>query len=376
MTFDNTHFSEKPPKHHSTALNNFDAAISSGETSVSEPTLTANTSNTKRNTSNSDDTTNVLRKILLQNLIQNPRTFQGGKDDVTKWLEGLEHSFELAHIPDTNKIDLVSYSLRGEALRWFKNNKNTFTAWESFVLELKKAFTSSYHAELAFKILEAYSQGENQSIRNFYNETLKLCKDADPTMSESAKLRFLLSKTKPTIQFEVRRKKPTTTKEFLEYAKEIEDLYQLSNISTNTINNSILDTINSSTTNTPTTMNNYNKSYSTKTQPPPWKQQYSTSLPSQQNNNAPNFRPYQQKSSSNYRNNSFNNYRSYNNNQSTDYQRTNIPTRNASQPNKLNSLFSSDSLTQPTTYQTTDDTNQTTLQNTQLGYQADAHPSF
>ncbi|CAF5194663.1 unnamed protein product, partial [Rotaria sp. Silwood1] len=84
---------------------------------------------------------------------------------------------------------------------------------------------------LAFQKLEAYTQGENQSIRNYYNEVIKLCKEADPAMSESAKLRYLLNKTKPTIQFEVRRKKPTTTKEFLEYAKEIEDLYQLSNIS-------------------------------------------------------------------------------------------------------------------------------------------------
>ncbi|CAF4846786.1 unnamed protein product, partial [Rotaria sp. Silwood2] len=46
------------------------------------------------------------------------------------------------------------------------------------------------------------------------------------------KLRPLLKKTKPTLQYEIRKKKPTTTKQFLEYAKESEELLQLANINT------------------------------------------------------------------------------------------------------------------------------------------------
>ena len=49
-------------------------------------------------------------------------------------------------------------------------------------------------------------------------------------MSESTKLKNLLNKTKPNIQYEVRKKKPTTTVEFLDYAKEAEELIQLSSI--------------------------------------------------------------------------------------------------------------------------------------------------
>ena len=51
-------------------------------------------------------------------------------------------------------------------------------------------------------------------------------------MSEGTKLKNLLSKTKPSIQLEVRKKKPTTTADFLEYAKDVEELFQLSNINT------------------------------------------------------------------------------------------------------------------------------------------------
>ncbi|CAF2070499.1 unnamed protein product [Rotaria magnacalcarata] len=47
-------------------------------------------------------------------------------------------------------------------------------------------------------------------------------------MSESTKLKNLLNKVKPTIQYEVRKKKPKSTSEFLEFAKEAEELVQLS----------------------------------------------------------------------------------------------------------------------------------------------------
>ncbi|CAF5149410.1 unnamed protein product, partial [Rotaria magnacalcarata] len=52
-------------------------------------------------------------------------------------------------------------------------------------------------------------------------------------MSESTKLKNLLNKVKPSIQLEVRKKKPKTTAEFLEYATEIEELLQLSSININ-----------------------------------------------------------------------------------------------------------------------------------------------
>ena len=105
---------------------------------------------------------------------------------------------------------------------------------EYFRLGNQKTSTPSFCEELAFKTLESYTQGEKQSVRNFYNEILKLCKQADTSMSESTKLKNLLNKVKPTIQLEVRKKKPKTTTEFLAYAVEVEELLQLSNVSIDT----------------------------------------------------------------------------------------------------------------------------------------------
>ncbi|CAF4292424.1 unnamed protein product, partial [Rotaria magnacalcarata] len=207
----------------------FDSTRVIGEKSVDKSAIVLDNSSS----SLFDQTLNDLRKAIVENLIKNPKVFKGGKDDVKKWIEEIEHLFEVAHIPDPIRLDLISYSLRDDAREWFRNNRSSFSSWNIFVDELKRAFTSSFIGELAFKKLESYSQGTNQSIRNYFNEVLKLCKEADDTMSESTKLKNLLNKTKPSIQLEIRKKKPTSTKEFLYYAKEVEELMQLSEMTVN-----------------------------------------------------------------------------------------------------------------------------------------------
>ncbi|CAF4951574.1 unnamed protein product, partial [Rotaria sp. Silwood1] len=112
--------------------------------------------------------------FIIQNFVPFSGKQNGGKDDVKKWIEEIEHLLDLAHIPESTRLDLISYSLRGDALEWFKNNRSSPTSWS-------------------------------------------------------------------VIQFEVRKKKPSSTAEFLEYAKEAEELMQLSNmtIDNTTSHNSI-----------------------------------------------------------------------------------------------------------------------------------------
>ena len=199
-----------------------------------DPTIgrTFQSRNLSHTTCSLDQTRYVIHKAIIDNLIKNPKTFQGGKEDVKQWLEDIEQLFDTAQIPDGHKLDLIPYSLRGEARRWYKKTKSSLVTWSTFVKEIKEAFLSPFHDELAFKKLESYTQGINQPVRSFYNEVLKLCTETDSDMSESMKLRHLLKKAKPTLQYEIRKRKPTTTKQFLEYAKEAEELLQLSNIDT------------------------------------------------------------------------------------------------------------------------------------------------
>ncbi|CAF1493690.1 unnamed protein product [Adineta steineri] len=240
----NTNFSNNSHQlssaHHS-LIQNSESNLGATKLVGELPVTTINTFSLNSSLAQTDPILNDLRKAIVENLIKNPKTFKGEKDDVNKWLEDIEHLLEIAHIPHLTRLDLISYSLRGDALEWFKTNRSSFTSWDLFVTSLKKAFTSNFHEEIAFKKLETYSQGQNQSIRTFFNDVLKLCKEADPTMSETTKLKTLLNKAKANIQYEVRKKRPTTTLEFLEYAKEVEEFMQLSSISLNDSNNYLDD---------------------------------------------------------------------------------------------------------------------------------------
>ncbi|CAF4683062.1 unnamed protein product, partial [Rotaria sp. Silwood2] len=142
-------------------------------------------SNISHHSSNLDQTTYVIHKAIIDNLIKNPKMFQEGKEDVKQWLEAIEQLFDFAQILDSHKLDLIPYSLREEARRCYKNTKATLTSWPVFVQELKGAFLFPFHDELAFKKLESYTQGINQPVRSFCNEGLKLCAETDPEMSES-----------------------------------------------------------------------------------------------------------------------------------------------------------------------------------------------
>ncbi|CAF3901366.1 unnamed protein product [Rotaria magnacalcarata] len=122
---------------------------------VSESKLTENNSSTD-NTS-LDSVVNDLRKAILADFIKNPKIFHGNKDDVIKWLEEIDHLMQTAHVSECNRLDLISYCLRGDALQWYRNNRSTLTSWSLFLQEIKKAFTSSFCEELAFKTLESYT---------------------------------------------------------------------------------------------------------------------------------------------------------------------------------------------------------------------------
>ena len=251
-TFDLTDSSPQPPILRSTALVDLGATEVIGDVPVNRSNVLAS-HNSFFDNSQLDQTAYALRRAIVDSLIKNPKTFRGGKEDVKQWLEDINQLFDTAQIPEGHKLDLVQYSLRGEASRWFKNNKSTFTSWTTFVKAFKDTFLSPFHEEIAFKKLESYSQGINQPVRSFYNEIVKLCSEADSSMSDSSKLRYLLNKAKPSLQFEIRKKKPTTTKQFLEFAIEVEELFHLSNIDlpNNTNTTPMSSTITTSRQNTP-----------------------------------------------------------------------------------------------------------------------------
>lgn len=126
-----------------------DATKVCGDVLVTKPSESVSTNDTWSLDSVIPDS----RQAIVTDFIKHPKISRDNKDDVIKWLGKIEHIMQIAHVPDSNRLDLIAYSLRGDALQWFRNNKSTLISWNSFIQEFKKAFKSSFCEELAFKTL-------------------------------------------------------------------------------------------------------------------------------------------------------------------------------------------------------------------------------
>jgi len=80
-SFDFTNNLSPHPILHCAAVVDKGAAVLPGDESETRSTI-AFSHNTHTVTTNLDETNHLLRKGIVDNLIKNPRTFQGGKDNV------------------------------------------------------------------------------------------------------------------------------------------------------------------------------------------------------------------------------------------------------------------------------------------------------
>ncbi|CAF3571554.1 unnamed protein product, partial [Rotaria sp. Silwood2] len=131
-TFDDTHISEEPTKHRSTALINSGVATSTGETSAFQSTVANNNNTINHNTSNFDEATNLPRKFQFPNLIQFRKTDTRNKFDTKICPEDLKLLSEVATALTTNKFKLTSNSLPQEIAFWYKKYQETFSSTELY----------------------------------------------------------------------------------------------------------------------------------------------------------------------------------------------------------------------------------------------------
>ncbi|CAF4054918.1 unnamed protein product [Rotaria sp. Silwood1] len=134
-TLDNSHFSEKPPQHHSIALIDEGAATSSGEIPVSQSTVTNDNIN---NNLNLDETTNIFPTVLLQTLAKDPNTLKDNNNDIQKLVPGTAYHSDMTYVPHFNRLDSIPYLLRLDMAQWYKHNKIMPTSWDVFVYKKRK----------------------------------------------------------------------------------------------------------------------------------------------------------------------------------------------------------------------------------------------
>jgi hypothetical protein len=169
----------------------------------------------------------TISKALIDRFIKDPLKFYGSKDNVITWLDEIEQQFQTMNLSDPDKLNLIHICLKGEAHQWFKQHPKNFSSWSHFISEIKNSFNSNLQRDIAFKKLQRYHQTIHQSAFQYYNEMIKLIQQADPQMSESTKVHYLMNGLRDSLSIETRRNYPKTTQEFLVQVKIAEDLTAL-----------------------------------------------------------------------------------------------------------------------------------------------------
>ena len=131
--------------------------------------------------------TSHLQQTIADEIIKKPTYFRGSKDDVHEWLEKLEQRFQMAKWNNEQKIQYISIHLQDDTYRWWTQTSTTIKTWSTFTEAVTKAFGSTKVQELAFEQLKWYKQTINQSITQYYDKIIELCKKVDPVMPDSLK---------------------------------------------------------------------------------------------------------------------------------------------------------------------------------------------
>ncbi|CAF1521164.1 unnamed protein product, partial [Rotaria sp. Silwood1] len=167
--------------------------------------------------------TSHLQQTIVGEIIKKPTYFRGSKDDVHDWLEKLEQRFKMAKWNDEEKLQYISIHLQDDAYRWWTQTSTTIKSWSLFTEAVTKAFGSTKVQELAFEQLKWYKQTVNQSITQYYDKIIELCKKVDPAMPDSLKLKYLMAGVKESLKLHIALYDPQTIETFLSYARKVED---------------------------------------------------------------------------------------------------------------------------------------------------------
>ncbi|CAF4015634.1 unnamed protein product [Rotaria sp. Silwood1] len=99
--------------------------------------------------------------------------------------------------------------------------------WSSFTEAVTHAFGSTKAQQLAFEQLKWYKQTVNQSITQYYDKIIEVCKKVDSAMPDSLKLKYLMVGIKNSLKMHVTLQDPKTTDVFLSITRRVEDTLSL-----------------------------------------------------------------------------------------------------------------------------------------------------
>lgn len=128
-------------------------------------------------------------------------SFSGSKQEsINAFLERVNY---LCCSRGTSHADLLQSAtelLSGEALIWYRANRDLFTSWQDLGQGLKEQFQSPFYSEELFVEIKRRTQGKDESVGMYLAKMSNLFTRLGTPPSEEAKVRILLKNINPYYQ--------------------------------------------------------------------------------------------------------------------------------------------------------------------------------
>ncbi|CAF1565352.1 unnamed protein product [Rotaria sp. Silwood1] len=149
-------------------------------------------------------------------------------EDVERFLKRIKNITK-ANAESENKeiLEIVRGKLTQSAGLWFDNNEHNFKKWSDFEVQFRNRYFSTTMIHKKFDQLKQRQQLHNEPVTAYIDDIINLCREIDPTMSDSSIIQHLMSGINPDFKKEISRHESClyNLNEFLKYAKIEQDLH-------------------------------------------------------------------------------------------------------------------------------------------------------
>ena len=164
------------------------------------------------------------RKARFDDLI----SFSGQpSEDVERFLKSIKNITKATNESNNHELlEIVRGKLTQSAGVWFDNNEAKFRTWSDFEMAFRNRYLSTTTTSKKFEQLKQRQQKPDESIINYCDEIINLCREVDSNMSDLTIIQYLLSGLNANVRKELSRRESAmhSLDEFLKYAKIEQDL--------------------------------------------------------------------------------------------------------------------------------------------------------
>lgn len=148
--------------------------------------------------------------------------FDTGGDPV-EFLERLEELADTLNVNKDKVLHLVPRCLRGRASLWYRNNSQSWTAWEDFINSFKLYYyPRNYEKNLSERIINR-KQGYKEKFINYLTDIQTLMRRYGK-LNQEEQLERIYDNIKPSYQFYIKRKDFNSVGELIKLAGDYEKI--------------------------------------------------------------------------------------------------------------------------------------------------------